>query len=93
MSWETTIPQSALGCSVLVNEFSTSINPLASVIVEDDFEMHGIHPLSDAIDRRGCLVSVITSSLNDRESWQGLQASSQWPVMMFRTLIAICASV
>lgn len=79
MSWETTIPQSALGCSVLVNEFSMSINPLASVIVEDDFEMHCSHPLSDAIDRRGCLVSAIKSSLNDRESWQGLQASSQWP--------------
>ena len=27
MSWETTIPQSALGCSVLVNEFSMSLTP------------------------------------------------------------------
>lgn len=93
MSWETMIPHSALRCSVLVNEFSQSINPLASVIIEDHFEIHCSHPLSDAIDRRGCLVSIIKSCLNDRESWQGLQASSQWPVVMFRTLIAICASV
>ena len=54
------------GYSVLVNGFSQSINPLASVVVEGHFEMHCSHSLSDA--RRGCLVSIIKSSLNDRES-------------------------
>lgn len=73
MSWETMIPRVLKGYNVLVNGFSQSINPLASVVVEGHFEMHCSHSLSHA--RRGCLVSIIKSSLNDRESWQSLQSS------------------
>lgn len=78
-------------CSVLVNGFSQSFNLLVSGLVEGHYERHCSHSLSNA--GTGCLVSIIKSFLNDRGSWQGLQSSSEWLVVMFRTLITICMSV